>query len=360
VQNDHLHDKCPTGYFKNDTKICPVGFFQQEKNEDQLDNKVIKAALLSYKHFSMASNYKFYSTNSYGNRNADNKRMRTQGPSGTYDRLCIFADLSDPPHCFAVILNNPNQSDSFFLYCKAEIAPGRVFYIFEPDFVNRTCGDHSSSSLPIVWSQHPLLPLKHDPKRHIPFHAVMMPTRVLDHVYFTLHNLKISVQRPIIDIKDACCKGQMCDRQLVLDRGQSCGCYFDKFTQNPIVVDMNVSLPVSKSINENGKFIVEHFRSLRTTLLFVENLSDFSRTESKILQDKFHELRQSIQKMVEIVNDANGWTIFGWFRQGEVADSSTQGEKVANEETTIHISMLVPSELDDLKLPEFKQERIKC
>ena len=62
--------------------------------------------------------------------------------------------------------------------------------------------------------------------------------------------------------------------------------------------------------------------------------------------------------MVDHVNEHGGWTIVGWFLQGEVADSANEKEKVASVEITPHVSFLIPTISDVVTTYEFKALQI--
>jgi hypothetical protein len=61
------------------------------------------------------------------------------------------------------------------------------------------------------------------------------------------------------------------------------------------------------------------------------------------------QIRLKFENMVQHINHNGGWTIVGWFMMGSVVDAaSNAADKIQNNEITIHISYLYPTEVDDV------------
>lgn len=73
-------------------------------------------------------------------------------------------------------------------------------------------------------------------------------------------------------------------------------------------------------------------------------------------------LRSRVSKLVELVNNAHGWTIIGWVRTGRVKDASEEGNNyamdIASEDLKPHIVYLQPTDpkdLDEISSDEYKE-----
>ena len=116
-----------------------------------------------------------------------------------------------------------------------------------------------------------------------------------------------------------------------------------------------------KTVNGTEFAEVIDFRSQRFTELVVSDNKAMLKKDNAYFAKKYMKHNVVIRDLVKYVNDkGNGWTVVGWFRRGESADSSTEGATAESFSTTLHISLLVPSkqEIRNLKDGEFNQRRL--
>jgi len=59
-------------------------------------------------------------------------------------------------------------------------------------------------------------------------------------------------------------------------------------------------------------------------------------------EEQQHAIRQTVKKIVDTINAADGWTIIGWHRQGTKSTADDAEEVLANR-TAGHISCLMPT-----------------
>jgi hypothetical protein len=120
---------------------------------------------------------------------------------------------------------------------------------------------------------------------------------------------------------------------------------------------LDIEFPVPTSIhcpdqddptNINNTTTVVGFRSLKTTKVFFQNYENYCARHTTRDQERNRiALRAKFGTMVQHINASGGWTIVGWFMMGSVIDAASNAtEKIQNNEITIHISYLYPSETD--------------
>ena len=103
------------------------------------------------------------------------------------------------------------------------------------------------------------------------------------------------------------------------------------------------------SFNAEGFYLVESFRSLKTSRIWVP---DEEVWDCLTIKNKIHikVLRETIKNINKYVNDNGGWTYIGWVRTGVVVDESDcihkDVENIASETQDPHISYLWPSNPD--------------
>ena len=281
-----------------------------------------------------------------------NKRAKTS-TSTTYNRYFLVADLENPPHCAAILPRSTDEASRLLSIINGGAFVGVPFCCSEPFPVQQTLGDF----LPILQlTRSPFLPVKsiHD---HLTSTEVSMcmPRNIGETNYFILTNKGITVH--CINVcPEQTCLGIQCDRQ----KGKS-GCSCQHSTNHTSsVYEIDLEFPIPPSINradhdtilddEPNTTTVIGFRSLKTTKLFFKNYENYCTRHTTADQERNRlQIRLKFENMVQHINDNGGWTIVGWFMMGSVVDAaSNAADKIQNNEITIHISYLYPTEVDDV------------
>ena len=309
------------------------------------DFKALKGQMLFVKHAtSSKTSAKVYTGSNYHfNSSLPAKRQRIQS-AANYDRMFVFADLTDPPNCFAIFTSSPNESSRFLEHTQDNIGVGRMFYIIEPDRTTKTLG----ATCPVVSTTKPLCPLKFSipslpMTSAIGYSPMTLPKEPGEMLYFADHNVVIELSRFEVMFNTVSCSGYLCDRAHPVEKNAACGCMFTG-DQGPCVGEYTLTIPVPTSISSRSKEYVPKCRSLRTTRLFFDNLSAFGKQTIEKANNRFPAVRKQINDMAKYINEHDGWTIVGWFKRGEVEDqSSSQGEKVESSSLTLHVSLLIPT-----------------
>jgi hypothetical protein len=228
----------------------------------------------------------------------------------------MFADLleSESGRCFAICFTHVSKGEQFFRNMVNNGAPaiGSIFVIEEPDQVTNFLG--SNDSVPIVESWNRIVPMS------------LSVSRCLNNVQLTrgdpgrtnyfsekgLNGLKFFGAA----IKSASCNGYFCDRQVPYEQeGSKCGCFHinrEYRKGSGKVLQVNVALPVSKTLDERGFVVIKDFRSFRFGNLFIHRTAwDKLEIENVEQQEK---LRACVKDVVEYVIQNGGFTVVGWRR----------------------------------------------
>jgi hypothetical protein len=331
-----------------DTKmsiIKAVDCQNKDKEDSFFESKLLKGLLLVMKHASSSKQaQKIYSGSMYHFNNNMPKRQKVTN-AASYDRLFIFADMMDPPNCFAIISNTTSQSYKYMEHSTEVIGIGKIFYIVEPRRSVSTLGQ----KLPLISSTKPLIPLKYSVKdltmkENITACNMMLPKEPGEMLYFASHGVKVTISHFEVDFKEVSCTGIFCDRNQLKQANVSCGCMYEG-EQGACVAEYTLTIPsLSKISNNHDTESIEECRSLRTTRLFFKDLAAFGQQTLEKAQEQYISVRLAVKTMVEYVNTNGGWTVVGWFKKGEVEDSSNlQGEKVESTSCTLHVSLLIPT-----------------
>jgi len=175
-------------------------------------------------------------------------------------------------------------------------------------------------------------------------------------LYFAYHNYKqLAIANSVI--QDTSCGGKFCDRQVYSDSQVQthvpCGCSFrDKVSKH--IVEHDIIIPCEESVDESGHTIVRKFRSFRFDQLVFRGGSQRMYND-KIKMENYNAnvvLRSRFAKLVNLVNQGQGWTIVGWTRTGKIRDINEEGNKdaidIAAEDLKPHVTFLQPSDMSDL------------
>ena len=177
-----------------------------------------------------------------------------------------------------------------------------------------------------------------------------------DTKYFVYHSVK-TLAIGGSTVEDTACGGRFCDRQVLTANANEtvqCGCMHKKDDVKVVTVH-NVVIPCETHLHTSGAITVNRFRSWRfDQLLFKGDSRRIFKGDVEVKDPiSNHVLRERVQKLVALVNGANGWTIVGWVRTGRVKDESEEGNQyamdIASEDLKPHITYLQPTDPKDLE-----------
>ena len=316
------------------TKFDQVGIHEVEESGYELesDYKYIYCMLLH-----IAPNSQKKGVNVYWSKG---QKGGGQPVSTSFDRILMFGDLSSATgDCFAIISESSRESSFLLSGLNENGSIGDCVLVIEPIFTSRTLGQNRD--MPIVEVTKPLLWKALDV--YIPLVKLTIPRDPCTK-YFYVNGMQIVVQG--ITMAKAICGGRLCDRQDLPSRKKDCSCLHPGVAKQnyPIVLEMRLHVLRPKQAKKEILFSVNHYRSWRTTNMFVGNLG--VSTKDSAFSDREYELRQTVVRNVRAVNKRGGWIICGWFRVG-VEDSgpktSESNEQVASASVSPHIVYMEPT-----------------
>ena len=266
----------------------------------------------------------------------------------SYDRIFLFGSLGT--HSCFVILSSSARKSSYLLqgFIDDSLCVGQTLVLLEPIYTRKNLGKNDDL---------PILDVK---KRFEPYTFPMLPS--VDYVipeeacsrHFTLHGIRVDIIAPIMQRSQ--CGGYLCDRQILRSRERGCCCLFNS-GHSSLVLEMIVKL------YKDGKLILEmeEFRSWLLTNILIANFNT-ALTIDDFRGDCERNMRISIKRLVQYVNQNGGWVAHGWMRRGTQVDAAEKNNKVVGEEVTAesispHIIRLEPYKvsMETLKHMAYKQ-----
>ena len=313
-------------------------------------NSALIAFLLQIRHSSSANDDKkaLVTTGSrYAPGMSNSTRQKLGGGNKNYDRLVLFADTQEKGRCFAMIFKNATTSSQFFhrsIRCHEGV--GKVFFLDQPTPVTSTLG--STSSVPIVDSVWDSVPICNAIKTLVPEVTIKAPEMGCTR-YFCSHNVT-NIQFYNATFVDSICQGYFCDRQMSRDNYINpniirCGCFRNDRNSAPLIIQFDIGICCPAEFDQSEKTYISNFRSHHTSMLFLtkETLKLVNKSNSNHLSL----LRNSVNNIVNYVNQNGGWSYIGWLRTGIVHDISEQqnavAENLASTSQTPHLSYLYPT-----------------
>jgi hypothetical protein len=203
---DSLAPHIPPEQYGLGTTFVDVSFLCEEDNEIELKDKMFRVMVLSCsKRRGNDDRKRIQSTSLFG----QNKRARFSKES-TYNSFFLVADLESPPNCATILPRSTDESSQLLAFLTGGPFVGEPFFVYEPNKVGSTLGDHT----PILSLKNsPFLPLR-DPSSAICSTEANMaiPSKVGETNYFILTKKTITFSKVRL-AANLTCQGVMCDRQ---------------------------------------------------------------------------------------------------------------------------------------------------
>lgn len=340
----HIKFTLPSGL-----QLVPLSHMETEAYQDNPDNKALLVAAFELKHASKKDRQSlpYNSTNTGQYRAAATRRIIGEKP---YDRIINCMDMISGRMGSLVLTSGTDTKRTFRRCLYSEEGVGSFFLLIEIDPITQYLGDNSSVA--VIENPTVLIPVVGDSNKLLPTLPLQVPER--NHtVAFCLHKVA-TVKLTRVTLVKGCCGGRLCDKRSdSLLAHQACGCIFTSSVKGAdIVMDTDVQLKVDSSFSKSEKITVRHFRSLKTTSVFVPE-DQRTKVEPDEVTDK---IRTCAKQCTDMINANGGWNIAGWIRSGTVKDASdsTGNEVIQSMAPTIHISYMYPSDPSILTKDEFK------
>ena len=172
---------------------------------------------------------------------------------------------------------------------------------------------------------------------------------------FLKNNMKVEVLST--DVIATQCSGQLCDKQrsVEISRGnRACGCY----SMHTRIVNLTLVHQISVSSKEGKQLLtMDDFSSSRFSMIYMKQA--FSPTvgiNQVDATDEYFKLHDCVDNVVEYINANGGFTVLGWYKRGEINDSSNDDSQnqVESSEMGYHVVSMNPTNLKVLDRAEFQ------
>lgn len=115
------------------------------------------------------------------------------------------------------------------------------------------------------------------------------------------------------------CSVFFCDKQRLINwvNVLGCGCYHMNHQRSNIAFDHSILVETQGS----GPIQISNFSSSKFSMLYLSKDLPPSIAQSEIsLTDKFFEILDSIDKVIQLINDNDGFKVIGWYKRGVIND----------------------------------------
>ena len=119
------------------------------------------------------------------------------------------------------------------------------------------------------------------------------------------------------------CSGKLCDRQRISDWQGSRGCGCFKMFANSTSLVLQHHIRVKHDSDKEKVFNMSQFSSLKFDQLFLsKEIPGVCKLRNLQLTRAFLKISKCIKLCTKYINDNGGFTIFGWYKRGEITDKS--------------------------------------
>ena len=143
--------------------------------------------------------------------------------------------------------------------------------------------------------------------------------------------------------------------------GKACGCYAMQSRISRMVLSHDIVLsegPLNTTIIQ-----MEDFCSIKFDMLFFKYGFQSNHLQSQFDQtQEYFDISEKIDECIDYINDNEGWTVFGWFKRGNIndqsGDKSEDGNDIDSGDVNYHIVHMYPKKLSCLENTEFKAKMV--
>ena len=345
---DHVRQFVDRDTIDPHTKLKEVSWFAQESHKNRLQSKALCLTILQVKTPTASIASKGFPNKSSYNQNK--KTKLTVLPANNYHRYFLCADVSNPPHCFALITHSVAETMGLTTHLSDESYIGMFFYMIEPNLITSTIGEY----LHVVdYKRQHFLPLKVSANIFSRPTSIVLPATSEETFYFVLEHETITITKS--DSTDDTCKGFSCDRQ---KPKAQCSCL--TFTgSNALVYQFDIEFAVDRTQFKRSTY-VSTLSSFRTCTVFFHNFVEYCNTTNPKLETKmFLRRRSQIRRITKYINNHGGWKLIGWCKKG-MLQIDGEAEKIPNQNIGLHLSYAYPQDPQLLDTDELAKLQIRC
>lgn len=261
------------------------------------------------------------------------KRSQAKNTTGClYNRILFFRFVSEKSssqnnRLFCVVHLNMKKNHVFFDRFANErdngfFSIGSMVSIVNPDPIE----DYMNGT-PMITSNEKAILLQ--PMVHVPV-SISSDLEALESKAFVINRSIVSVGRTVF--LDSPCSGKFCDRQNIETtrfKSKSCGCFSLKSSRSNIISVHSITFTTSSGERK----MMPKFSSLRFMELFTKGKLSIDVRASRLQtgSEIYDEILDSIEDIVDLINDDGGWVIYGWGKQGVINDIVMLGNDAAKD-----------------------------
>ena len=265
------------------------------------------------------------------------KKDKALKKNGSYTRMFLCREHESTRTCYIIEDSNGKHywGKQVHLRDSGELTIGSVFLVVAPEELTTFIGNDT----PILKSRSPVILMK------LPTLYKTVPidqdTTSNKTKAFTLNNVELKIT--FLQFEKSC-SGFFCDRQDILNfqkREKKCGCYLmNKRTADAVtMVNMTGTVDGIKAFTHKG------FSSLQFMNLFLDGRLP-NALELKDLQgfQKTFDFFSQVKACVKSINENDGFTVFGWYKRGEVTDlGSNEDSNIEASSIVHHVVHIIPT-----------------
>ena len=239
--------------------------------------------------------------------------------NSNYSRLFLFKVMNaTEPNALVYMMESENQNKKLWgrnptLRDDGTIAIGTIIRVLNPLPVESIMPD----GIPSLVTRFAAVILQNPRKiLHVPINDALAGNNSLA---FALNNCKVSIIASTPE--ETGCAGCFCDKQRIHEIAQyrqGCACYVWSDRRNNMIIDHSLNIE-----HPSWTGYIKSFSSLRFSSLYQTSVFSTSiRRDVLELSEQYYELDDSINRVVELVNENGGFTVVGWYKRGVVNDRS--------------------------------------
>ena len=247
------------------------------------------------------------------------KNKKDTSMSSSYYRLFLFRDVLSTDGRVLYIVEGNSMNDKLWsryplLRDNGVVSVGTYITILNPlPITSRFCNE-----IPIVETRFGCIVMK-DPANMGTIDIDMSITSNVTRS-FVLNNVQINVIST--SVNTSTCSGLFCDRQRTMEisRGtRACGCYSMQARIGNVVLIHNIEV----MIEGRPKIVMVDYSSNKFSQLYLSTPLTSSVKFNQLDGTRaFCELEDCIDDIIEYINGHGGFTVIGWYKRGEINDSS--------------------------------------
>ena len=171
---------------------------------------------------------------------------------------------------------------------------------------------------------------------------------------FIMNNCRVEVET--VDVIETKCCGHFCDKQRsaeLMRAGKPCGCYQMRAMHSNLSLLHRIRITEIGTLTEDincdlCEFVMDEYSSMKFSLLYLTEY--FPHTTKRNIFDgteELDDLYKCIDEVMKFYNENGGFTIIGWYKRGEINDTSMSDEKlpekISSSILSHHVVSIYPS-----------------